>query len=101
MSTIAFRVDDNLKREATELYKELGLDMTTAIKLFLTQSVKTRSIPFEIKDQTFDDMLDQKLTELIFENAETIKKIDLDNPEDRSFLFDEDFSEYEDLYHEA
>ncbi|EFQ57177.1 type II toxin-antitoxin system RelB/DinJ family antitoxin [Streptococcus downei] len=101
MSTIAFRVDDKLKKEATELYKELGLDMTTAIKLFLTQSVKTRSIPFEIKDQTFDDLLNQKLADLILENAEAVKDIDLDKPEDRAFLFDEDFSEYEDSYHEA
>lgn len=71
MSTIAIRVDDELKEKATELYKELGLDMSTAVKLFLTQSVKTRSIPFEIKDSSADD--------LIMENAETVKTIDLDN----------------------
>lgn len=34
MSTIAIRVDDELKEKATELYKELGLDMSTAVKLF-------------------------------------------------------------------
>lgn len=71
MSTIAIRVDDESKEKATELYKELGLDMSTAVKLFLTQSVKTRSIPFEIKDSSADD--------LIMENAETVKTIDLDN----------------------
>ncbi|KXT65114.1 type II toxin-antitoxin system RelB/DinJ family antitoxin [Streptococcus sp. DD04] len=49
MSTIAVHVDEKLKEEATKLYRELGLDMTTAIKMFLTQSVLTRSIPFDIK----------------------------------------------------
>ena len=79
MSTIAIRVDDELKEKATELYKELGLDMSTAVKLFLTQSEKTRSIPFEIKDSSADDLLNKRLTDLIMENAETVKTIDLDN----------------------
>ena len=79
MSTIAIRVDDELKEKATELYKELGLDMSTAVKVFLTQSVKTRSIPFEIKDSSADDLLNKRLTDLIMENAETVKTIDLDN----------------------
>ncbi|WP_203267852.1 type II toxin-antitoxin system RelB/DinJ family antitoxin [Streptococcus uberis] len=50
MSTIAVRVDDQLKDDATELFQSLGLDMSTAIKMFLIQSVKTQSIPFEIKN---------------------------------------------------
>ncbi|MCC9800819.1 type II toxin-antitoxin system RelB/DinJ family antitoxin [Streptococcus agalactiae] len=50
MSTIAVRVDDQLKDDATELFQSLGLDMSTAVKMFLIQSVKTQSIPFEIKN---------------------------------------------------
>ena len=34
MSQIAVRVDDKLKKDATEVFSELGLDMTTAVKLF-------------------------------------------------------------------
>ena len=49
MSQIAIRVDDELKKEATAIFNELGLDMTTAVKLFLKQSVLTRSIPFDVK----------------------------------------------------
>ena len=52
MSQIAVRVDDKLKKDATEVFSELGLDMTTAVKLFLKQSVLTRSIPFELKLNT-------------------------------------------------
>lgn len=42
MSTVAVRVDDQLKDDATELFQSLGyLDMSTAVKMFLIQSVKT------------------------------------------------------------
>ncbi|OTG44882.1 damage-inducible protein J [Streptococcus agalactiae] len=50
MSTVAVRVDDQLKNDATKLFQSLGLDMSTAVKMFLIQSVKTQSIPFEIKN---------------------------------------------------
>ena len=56
MPQIAVRVDDQLKKEATALFNELGLDMTTAVKLFLKQSVLTRSIPFEVKLDVDDDV---------------------------------------------
>ena len=49
MSTIAVRVDDKLKAEAAELFDLLGIDMSTAVKMFLIQSVQTRSIPFARK----------------------------------------------------
>jgi addiction module antitoxin, relB/dinJ family len=49
MSQIAVRVDDELKKEATVIFNELGLDMSTAVKLFLKQSVLTKSIPFDVK----------------------------------------------------
>ncbi len=49
MSQIAVRVDDELKKEATAIFNELGLDMSTAVKLFLKQSVLTKSIPFDVK----------------------------------------------------
>ncbi|HGD5811329.1 TPA: type II toxin-antitoxin system RelB/DinJ family antitoxin [Streptococcus agalactiae] len=50
MSTVTVRVDDQLKDDATKLFQSLGLDMSTAVKMFLIQSVKTQSIPFEIKN---------------------------------------------------
>ena len=50
MSTVAVRVDVQLKDDATKLFQSLGLDMSTAVKMFLIQSVKTQSIPFEIKN---------------------------------------------------
>lgn len=48
MTTINIRVDENLKKQASELFSDLGLDMSTAINIFLRQSVMRDGIPFEI-----------------------------------------------------
>lgn len=42
------RLDKNLKKDADTLFKKLGLNMSSAINLFLTQSVKEQGIPFMI-----------------------------------------------------
>ena len=49
MSTIQVRVDDDLKSKADALFKELGIDTTSAIRMFLTQAVAYDGIPFQIK----------------------------------------------------
>ena len=42
------RVDVDTKKKAEELFDSLGLDTTTAIRLFLKQSINQQRIPFEI-----------------------------------------------------
>lgn len=44
------RVDKVLKEESDMLFKNLGLNMSTAINMFLTKCVKTSSIPFKIEE---------------------------------------------------
>ncbi len=48
-STIQIRVDDDLKQKSDTLFKELGTDTTTAVRIFLTQAVAHNGFPFEIK----------------------------------------------------
>lgn len=48
-STIQVRVDDDLKRKPDNLFKELGTDTTTAIRMFLTQAVSHNGFPFELR----------------------------------------------------
>ncbi|AYB00384.1 type II toxin-antitoxin system RelB/DinJ family antitoxin [Lachnoanaerobaculum umeaense] len=50
-STIQVRVEDELKSKSDALFKDLGTDTTTAIRIFLTQAVATNGFPFEIKRQ--------------------------------------------------
>ena len=46
MAIIQLRVDDELKEQASLIYGKLGLDLSTAIRMFLTRSVSTNGIPF-------------------------------------------------------
>ncbi|WP_343757141.1 type II toxin-antitoxin system RelB/DinJ family antitoxin, partial [Alkalibacterium iburiense] len=41
------RVDKDLKEEADKVYKEMGMNLSTAITVFLRQSVNDQSMPFK------------------------------------------------------
>lgn len=49
---LSVRLDAELKREADELLSSLGMNMTTAINLFLKQTVRNQAIPFSISMNT-------------------------------------------------
>lgn len=42
-------IDPKLKEESTKLLAEFGLDFSTAITLFLQQTLREKKIPFEIR----------------------------------------------------
>lgn len=46
---IRFAVDKNLRREVADIYKSLGLDLHTALRMFLVQSKIERGLPFSVK----------------------------------------------------
>lgn len=47
-------VDKNIKEESEKIFKDLGLDMTIAINMFLRQVIRVNGIPFEIKKDTLN-----------------------------------------------
>ena len=51
VTNINVRVDHDIKKEAQEVFSSLGLDMTTAINIFLRQAIRLRSIPFVIASE--------------------------------------------------
>ena len=51
-SIIQVRVDDKLKAEATALYEKLGIDLSTAMRMFLKRSVSVNGIPFSMVPPT-------------------------------------------------
>lgn len=56
------RVDEDVKRDVEEILSEIGLNMSTAINVFLKKVIREQGIPFEMK-------LEQP-------NAETVAAID-------------------------
>lgn len=47
-SLVQIRLDDELKSEACELYEALGIDLPTAVRMFIKRSVMVKGIPFSM-----------------------------------------------------
>ncbi|HAD55220.1 MAG TPA: type II toxin-antitoxin system antitoxin, RelB/DinJ family [Lachnospiraceae bacterium] len=43
------RTDKAIKDQAEEILNELGLNMTTAVNMFLRTAIREHGIPFELK----------------------------------------------------
>ena len=48
-ATIQLRIDAQTKKRAQSVFKKLGIDISSAMKLFLNQVIKTKSIPFVVR----------------------------------------------------
>ena len=82
---INVNVDMQIKEDATNILKGLGLNMSTAINMFLTQIVKRDGIPFEITNPKPSKEMLQALAEVedmkknpdnypSYDNREDLKK---------------------------
>ena len=67
MATAAtqIRIDADVKRDATELFSQLGLDMSGAVNLFLHQCILRGGLPFAVEvpqynKQTLDAMTEAR-----------------------------------------
>jgi len=43
------RIDENIKKQATEIFANLGIDMTAAVNMFLRQVVICKGLPFPVR----------------------------------------------------
>ncbi len=62
-STITVRVDDKTKKEAATVFKNVGLDMSAAINVFLKQAIRSNGIPFPISADTPNKVTVQAIKE--------------------------------------
>ena len=51
-TSMNIRMDKDIKKQAQELFSKFGLDMTTAINMFLRQAIREQRIPFEVRLST-------------------------------------------------
>ncbi len=49
---VTIRLDAALKKQAEQLFAELGMNFTTAINIFLRQAVRQQKIPFVVSLKT-------------------------------------------------
>lgn len=48
---LQIRIDADTKRKAKKILEGLGMDMSSAIKIFLRQVINTNNFPCEIRDE--------------------------------------------------
>ena len=48
-TNLNIRTDKDIKDQAEEIFNELGLNMTTAVNMFLKTAIREHGIPFELK----------------------------------------------------
>ena len=89
-SIINVNVPSDVKEEATKLFNSLGLNMSTAINIFLKKAIYERGIPFDVKQKPSRE-LEAALNEL--EDIETTPdKYKIYHDVDKVF---EDITKYE------
>ena len=58
-TNLNIRLDSTVKTQAQQLFAQFGLDMTTAVNMFLRQALREKAIPFELRLKVpSDDLLD-------------------------------------------
>jgi DNA-damage-inducible protein J len=69
-TNLNIRIDRNLKAEADQVFNALGMNLTTAITVFVKQAVRQRKIPFEVALDSGVSMQDLvAASERIWENS--------------------------------
>jgi DNA-damage-inducible protein J len=54
-TNLNIRIDADLKKQSESILNELGLTMSTALTVFLRQTVRSNGIPFEMRLNTPND----------------------------------------------
>jgi DNA-damage-inducible protein J len=90
-ANLNIRVDSDVKQRAAALFAKMGLDMTSAIEMFLRQSLKENGIPFKPEAEK---SLDEQLTKALHEHSRV--RLELAPDKNGNMFIDKD--KYPDLY---
>lgn len=78
---LTLRMDSELKAQASELFKELGLDLSTATGIFYRQALsRCHGLPFEVKidepnETTYKAMASAENNEDIYGPFDSVKDL--------------------------
>lgn len=68
------RVDANDKKRFEEFCNTVGMNVSTAINIFIKAVLIEQKLPFEISTNTFDELINDKLKEADMEMDRTTKR---------------------------
>lgn len=62
-TNVTIRMDNEIKKEAEELFNNLGLNLTSAINIFIRRAIAEQGIPFEVKKTNYNQETIQAMLE--------------------------------------
>ena len=65
MAVVEIKLEDDLKENADQLFTSLGLDLATAVRIFLQISVENDGIPFPVSHMRRHSDLDQAISDTL------------------------------------
>ena len=68
------RVDANDKKNFEKFCDNVGMNVSTAINMFIKAVLREQKLPFEVCSKTFDDVVSEKLQEAELEMNNTSKR---------------------------
>jgi len=73
-TTIQVRVDSNLRKEADTFFGNAGLDMSSAVRLFLKQVVIRQCLPFDIVAEKPDPFFSKANQRILAESIRSFER---------------------------
>ncbi len=79
MSTVStnIKIEPDVKEQAQELFREFGMSLSTAVNIFLKQSIREHAIPFRVYDPFYSPQNTEyleKVTQEIDTGKSTLKE---------------------------
>ena len=77
--TLNVRVDANDKKSFEQFCNSVGMNVSTAINMFIKAVLREQRLPFEVKSNSFDDIIYDKLKEAELEINNNSKRFTIDD----------------------
>lgn len=84
-ASVNIKMDEKVRDEAKLLFAQMGLDMTTAVNMFLLAAIREKGLPFSVT--TVSNVIDEKKLETFF--AEKLRKAESQEKQGQMRSFDE------------
>lgn len=87
-TSMNIRTDSTIKKQAEMIFAEFGLNMTTAVNMFLRQTIREQGIPFNLtlKKSSFEDIRNNKMEQRIARLEQIDKAIVLAKDEEMLYI---------------
>ena len=72
MAELKIKVDEKTKKQASALFEDLGLDIDTAVNIFLKKAIQREGIPFTVGE----DVLNARAKKALKESEEIARQIE-------------------------